>query len=112
MSAVECEALAVALEALLPNGGSPSEVADALLPLLAQVKATARAEALEEAATTVRALGSERCAEAVRALDAPEEARCQHVSPSPWGPTQCALPLDHEERHAYSPSESIEDGAQ
>jgi len=72
-----------------------------------RIKATARAEALEEAALTVRALGSERCAKAVRSLDAPEEPRCQHVSPSPWGPTQCALPLDHEGRHAYSPSESI-----
>jgi len=35
--------------------------------------------------------------------------RCQHVSPSPWGPTQCALPADHDGRHAYSPSESISD---
>jgi len=36
-----------------------------------------------------------------------DEARCQHVSPSPWGLAQCALPLDHEERHAHSPSEAI-----
>lgn len=34
-----------------------------------------------------------------------EVARCQHLSPSPWGTAQCVLPLDHEERHAYSPSE-------
>jgi hypothetical protein len=32
--------------------------------------------------------------------------RCQHVSASPWGPTQCALPDGHTEQHAYSPSES------
>lgn len=37
-----------------------------------------------------------------------EEPRCQHVSPTPWGYAQCALPLDHED-HAYSPSEAIED---
>ena len=39
---------------------------------------------------------------------ADDEARCQHVSPSPWGATQCALPLGHDERHAYSPSESLD----
>ena len=31
--------------------------------------------------------------------------RCQFVSPTPWGPSQCALPEGHEERHAFSPSE-------
>ncbi|MGH6691719.1 MAG: hypothetical protein ACREF4_13690, partial [Gammaproteobacteria bacterium] len=36
-----------------------------------------------------------------------EIPRCQHVSASPWGPTQCALGLGHKDRHAYSPSESI-----
>jgi len=35
-------------------------------------------------------------------------ARCRHVSPTPWGLAQCALPLDHEERHAYSPSEALD----
>ena len=40
-----------------------------------------------------------------RAEDAP---RCQNVSDSPWGSTQCVLPVGHTERHAYSPSESIE----
>ena len=39
-------------------------------------------------------------------LDSLEVPRCQHVSPSPWGPTQCCLPLDHDDRHAYDPSES------
>jgi hypothetical protein len=33
--------------------------------------------------------------------------RCAHVSDSPWGPAQCVLPLGHEERHAYSPSEAL-----
>lgn len=28
-------------------------------------------------------------------------ARCQFVSPSPWGPTQCGLPADHEPPHAF-----------
>jgi len=37
----------------------------------------------------------------------PAVPRCRYVSPSPWGPTQCALPDDHDGRHAYSPSESI-----
>jgi len=52
-------------QGVIPEDMSYEEIADfavhTLLPLLAQVKATARAEALEEAATTVRALGSERC---------------------------------------------------
>jgi hypothetical protein len=39
--------------------------------------------------------------------DRTETARCQHVSPSPWGPTQCALARGHAGRHAYSPSESL-----
>lgn len=33
------------------------------------------------------------------------QPRCQHVSLTPWGPSQCALPDGHDERHAYSPSE-------
>ena len=37
--------------------------------------------------------------------DADTEKRCQFVSPSPWGPTQCALAEGHEERHAYDPLE-------
>jgi hypothetical protein len=40
-----------------------------------------------------------------RADEAPVP-RCQHVSGSPWGPAQCALPEGHSHRHAYSPSES------
>jgi len=35
--------------------------------------------------------------------------RCQHVSPSPWGSTQCALPDGHDGRHAYSSSETRDD---
>lgn len=41
------------------------------------------------------------------------EPRCQHVSPTPWGPmppwgpTQCALAAGHDGRHAYSPSETL-----
>lgn len=34
--------------------------------------------------------------------------RCQHVSPTPWGPSQCALPDGHDGRHAYSPAEGGE----
>jgi hypothetical protein len=43
------------------------------------------------------------------ALRQPMPARCQHVSPSPWGPTQCALESGHADRHAYSPSEALGD---
>ena len=35
--------------------------------------------------------------------------RCRHTSASPWGPSQCALPDGYAERHAYSPSEALED---
>jgi hypothetical protein len=43
--------------------------------------------------------------------EATEEARCQYVSESPWGLTQCALPEhDNSVRHAFSPSEAIEGG--
>lgn len=38
-----------------------------------------------------------------------EQPRCHHTSPTPWGVSQCALSLGHEERHAYSPSETAED---
>lgn len=40
--------------------------------------------------------------------DADEVARCQYVTPTPWGLAQCALPEGHTERHAYSPSEALE----
>ena len=33
--------------------------------------------------------------------------RCQYVSPSAWGATQCALPDGHDDRHAYEPSEAL-----
>ena len=33
--------------------------------------------------------------------------RCQHVSPTPWGPSQCALPDGHDGRHAYDPQEAL-----
>lgn len=44
------------------------------------------------------------------AIEPPTDSvpRCQHVSPSPWGPAQCVLPDGHDDRHAYSPSEAID----
>ena len=33
--------------------------------------------------------------------------RCQHVSPTPWGASQCALPDGHDDPHAYDPKEAL-----
>ena len=37
--------------------------------------------------------------------EADEVPRCQHVSATPWGASQCALADGHDGRHAYDPGE-------
>lgn len=37
-------------------------------------------------------------------------ARCQLTSPTPWGSSQCALAMNHDGRHSFSPSEALPDG--
>lgn len=78
----------------------PSGVGDGdWQPMVAASELWRLLDALDEIESTLRQL--------VARDDEETEPRCQHVSPSPWGPTQCALAAGHDERHAYSPSETL-----